>query len=743
MRFFTERPRTLGRIIAFISAVALVSAQPADPALTAADQWKQGHSRHGDAFDAGPRTKPVEMKDIGHVHFPITTKSPEVQKWFDQGVTLLHSFWDYEAERSFRWCLKLEPDNAMAYWGLARAASNDERSREFLAEAVKRKNKVSERERLYIESLEPLQEIESLRDRAPSYRDRNDAHRRVLETICVRYPDDMEARALLALASMGESRYGTEQMVREILAVQPDHPGAHHYRIHNWNHHEPEQALVSCRRYSEIAPGIGHAQHMPGHIYATVGMWNEAAISMDAATRTEIRRMQEQLVFPFNYWNYGHNRNYLSYIQEQLGMASASMTGARQLVEAPLDPKFNADGMYSSHTQGLRAMLRNLIKFEKWDEIVSGKSIPWRDTLHDRMMKSYGECRAWIAKGERFKAERALEIHSGLGREVEKEKSLERIYKIQQQELNGRLDILKGSTLLGLGLLAQAAEDQYDEQQFDNDPPHYPQFLYPELGRAYLDAGSPQLAVKAFEKALTRVRNDLFSLAGLVEAHHALGQEDKARSYMARLLYVTANADKGVAVLERAKVTGVTATPADQSPAPQRSYVAFTLSKYGPALWDPFKAPALAVVDHENKKVSLDDYKGKNVILVFYLGRECLHCMKQLQDIAAKSKDWQRLDTVVLAVSPNKPSENAENLKTLSLPGVRFLSDENATNTRRFRAYDDFEEMEVHSTILIDKQGRVHWARTGGEPFGDMAFLEKQLGRMNASPATPIAAGQP
>ena len=115
----------------------------------------------------------------------------------------------------------------------------------------------------------------------------------------------------------------------------------------------------------------------------------------------------------------------------------------------------------------------------------------------------------------------------------------------------------------------------------------------------------------------------------------------------------------------------MTATPADQSPAPQRSYVAFTLSKYGPALWDPFKAPALAVVDHENKKVSLDDYKGKNVILVFYLGRECLHCMKQLQDIAAKSKDWQRLDTVVLAVSPNKPSENAENLKTLSLPGVR------------------------------------------------------------------------
>ena len=84
---------------------------------------------------------------------------------------------------------------------------------------------------------------------------------------------------------MGDDRYGTELMIREVLAKQPDHPGAHHYRIHNWDYHEPEQALESARRYGEIVPGIGHALHMPGHIFSIVGMWNEAAISMDAATR--------------------------------------------------------------------------------------------------------------------------------------------------------------------------------------------------------------------------------------------------------------------------------------------------------------------------------------------------------------------------------------------------------------------------------------------------------------------------
>ena len=80
----------------------------------------------------------LQMQGIGKVHFPITTKDPEVQKWFDQGVTLLHSFWDYEAERAFRWCLKLEPDNAMVYWGLAKSTAG-KRSEDFTREAAKRK----------------------------------------------------------------------------------------------------------------------------------------------------------------------------------------------------------------------------------------------------------------------------------------------------------------------------------------------------------------------------------------------------------------------------------------------------------------------------------------------------------------------------------------------------------------------------------------------------------------------------
>lgn len=723
------------RAAVFLGAASLLFAET--PANDPAAKYRLGHSRHGDAFDTGPRTRPVAMHDIGLVHVPITTKNPEVQKWFDQGITLLHSFWYYEAERAFRWCLKLEPENAMAWWGLARSVPDETRGRQFIAEAVKRADKLSERERLYIRALEKMQNFDVFRDRSPDFRERNRDYRQVLEAMCLRYPDEVEARAMLALANMwGGDHYGTELIIREILAKEPGHPGAHHYRIHNWNYSEPEAALDSCRKYGQIAPGIGHALHMPGHVYATVGMWQEAAISMDAATRVEIRHMTEQMVFPFNYWNYGHNRNYLSYIQEQLGMAEAAIFGARQLLEAPLDPKENGDRPYGNHSQGLRALVRALLRYERWDDILSPRGIPWRDILIDKAFRHYAETRAWIARGDRIQADRSFAAHAALAEEAGRNDFLKGIYKTQTSELKARMALLAGETLQGLALLGEVAERQYEEQRFDNDPPNYPELLYTSLGREYLKAGSPELAVKAFEKALTLVRNDLFSLAGLVEAHHALAHAEPARAAMARLLFVTSDADRGLPVLERVKATAVRAEPRDSSPAKQRNYKRESLAEYGPAVWQPYAAPSFDAVDHEKKRVTLDEYRGRNVILVFYLGRECLHCMAQLQKIAGSDADWQRTGTVVLAISPNSPEDNADYLKTLSLPGVRVLSDANYTNAHRFKAYDDFEEMEIHATILIDKKGRVHWASIGGEPFGDMAFLLKQVERMNAAAST-------
>jgi peroxiredoxin len=205
-----------------------------------------------------------------------------------------------------------------------------------------------------------------------------------------------------------------------------------------------------------------------------------------------------------------------------------------------------------------------------------------------------------------------------------------------------------------------------------------------------------------------------------VEAHHAAGERNEAESAMSRLLYVASNADKGLATVERARAAGVTASPKDNSPGPQRIYSQVSLDKFGPAAWEPFPAPAL-----------VNEYKGRNVILIFYLGRECLHCMNQLKQINAKHQTWSQFDAVVLAVSPNKIEDTNEAAKKAGLNNIHFLADPDGDKARRFSAYDDFEDMELHATILIDRKGRVHWGSIGGEPFTDMDFLEKQLKRMN------------
>jgi peroxiredoxin len=167
------------------------------------------------------------------------------------------------------------------------------------------------------------------------------------------------------------------------------------------------------------------------------------------------------------------------------------------------------------------------------------------------------------------------------------------------------------------------------------------------------------------------------------------------------------------------------------APGPQRNYLRTSLEKYGPNKWEPYPAPQLDVKDAAGKRVTLEEYRGKNVLLVFYLGEECPHCMRQLHDIGTRKDEWAGLDTMLLAVSSALPKKNASGVKALGELPFRLLSDDDHGNARRFHSYDDFEEIELHSTVLIDKKGRVYWARLGGDPFGDTEFLKKQLERMN------------
>jgi len=692
-----------------------------------------GHSKHGSAFDSGMRTKPWEMKGIGSAPFPITSKNREVQKWFDQGNALLHSFWFEEAERSFRWCLKLDPDCAMAYLGLAMCGFNwfsmeaptfnDKefgRFKTFLTEAGKRKKFASDREVMYIEAYEAAT--------VPKEQNRVKVLTDKLNAIAAKYPEDLEARSEAAFYNIGKiSAQDNETFIKGILAKNPLHPGALHANIHNWDGRSSTRALESCVKYAEASPGIGHAMHMPGHIYSKVGMWHEAAIAMDSATRIELQYMDDRLALPFETWNYPHNRNYLCYIQEQLGMVGMAMQGARDMLSAPRDPEYNAgpEGIITS--QGNGALMRALLKFEKWDEILGKNAIEWDPK--DPNSKS-------------FKALLEAFALNGIGRTAEARGKIEEVKKLHKPSFGEPAEPKVAEALIGLAegkaeesvaLLKKAAEADEKERNsgsFTNDPPFAAWPVYRILGDVLRQRGDQEGAIAAYNKSLALEPNDGFTLSGLALAYHTAGNLDMAAYYAGRLEYVWSKAEPGLKWLEDVRKLGLQLKPIAETPAPERQYEPKSLEKYGPTNWQPFAAPRLAVRDVDGKPVTLDQYKGKNILLVFFLGEACVHCVGQLKSINDKMDEFKARDTVVLGVCSAAPAALKESV-TLGGVGITFLSDNNHENARRFSSYDDFEGMELHSTILIDRDGKIRWKRTGGDPFMKIDFLLKELERVN------------
>lgn len=709
------------------------------PVFAIADD-KPGHSSHGSAFDSGMRTKPWLIPGVGDAPFPITSKNKEVQQWFNQGNALLHSFWWEEAERSFRWCLKLDPDCAMAYWGLAHcgftwfsldAPKFDDkefgRYKTFLREAVKRSGKVTPHEQMYIAALQ-----------ASVTKGGAATMTAKMKEIAKKYPNDNEAKALQALYGIGKTpKDENEKLIQEVLAKNPMHPGALHASIHNWDDGESLKAIKACELYGKAAPGIGHALHMPGHIYSKIGMWNEAAISMDSATRTELRYMNDRLALPFETWNYPHNRNYLCYIQEQLGMASASEKGARDMIAAPRDPELNSlEAGGRIVMEGIFALVRNSIKFEKWDQILAPNFVKWDDKNEFMVwMRTFAETLALTGKGKlaearvRLKALREMDAKMAASDPTAK-----------PGEVSIEVEVAEGHLLLAEGNVEQAQRlfirAQVQEEanrkggRYSNDPPSQAWPVARILGDHYRAKGFNTAAIGHYEHALKNEPNDAFSLSGLAQAYAADGNREKATYYAGRLAYVWANADPGLRWMQEVQKLGLNAKPIAETPAVEQKYNPVSLESFGPSNWAPFNAPKLDVLNINGKPVRLEDYRGKNIVLVFFLGEACVHCVGQLKAINDKMSDFEKQDTVILGVCSASPKSLKESVK-LNPVKIKFLSDTNHENARRFASYDDFENIELHSTIVIDKQGKVRWKRTGGDPFMRIDFLLQELTRIN------------
>ena len=363
-------------------AAATTNAPPDD-----APSVVPGHSLHGEAFNEGPRQPAYLMTGMPDIRFPVTTTNELAQRFFTQGVGQLHGFWYLEAERSFRQAAVHDTNCAMAYWGSAMATiDNAVRSAGFIKEAVERKASVSHREQLWIEALAGF--------RKDPKKDEKERHRdltRALENIVYEFPDDIEAKAFLAVhiwQSAGKglpisSAQAIESLLKEVFAAQPMHP-AHHYRIHLWDgENDPTaiRALPSAARAGQSGAGIAHLWHMPGHTFNKLKRYEDMAWQQEASVRVDNAQIMRDRLLPDQIHNYAHNSEGLAQTFNYVGRVRDAVALTLNMIEMPRHPKLNAldlkeDGTpYASGgntaSHGRRRLMETLLRYELWDDAIA------------------------------------------------------------------------------------------------------------------------------------------------------------------------------------------------------------------------------------------------------------------------------------------------------------------------------------------------------------------------------------
>jgi tetratricopeptide (TPR) repeat protein len=258
---------------------------------------------------------PIHMTGIGNSHIDIKA-TPEAQAWFDQGLTLLHDFWDYESAKAFEQSVRTDPNCAMCYWGLSQAMTfrgEEDKiyAQQALAQAVKLESKASKTDRLYIQAAQ-AESHDDPGGRAPA----TALYRKLVK----KEPHDPEARIFLANSlgdgfdDNGDPKPSTKEKIAILESVLKDAPNdsaANHYWIHAMepsNH--PERAIPSAALLASLAPSSGHMVHMPGHIYYRTGDYASADRWFTASTAADERYMREQHVSVDDDWNYVHNLMY-------------------------------------------------------------------------------------------------------------------------------------------------------------------------------------------------------------------------------------------------------------------------------------------------------------------------------------------------------------------------------------------------------------------------------------------------
>jgi len=504
------------------------------------------------------------FEGLGKAEHSVTTRSPKVQQYFNQGLRLMYAFNHNEAIRAFQEAARLDPQCAMAQWGIALSLGpnynvevDEERSKtayETVQKALKLASAASPQDRAYIEALATRYSSNPKADRKQLDRAYADAMRKVVK----QYPDDLDAATLFAEAMMdlrpwdlwapdGSPLQGTEEIIstlESVLKRNPDHTGANHFYIHAIEaSHLPERGLPSAERLGGLAPAAGHLVHMPAHIYLRLGRYQDAVdcnILAAKVDRDYIAKNQPEGVYPMLY--YPHNVHFLwsalcfegrSTEALKAGEEFTALVPAEMVRQMPM-----LEGFVPTH-------LFTLVRFGKWEEILKQPKPP-EDLTYTTGIWHYARGRALAAQGKPDAAAEELENLAKIIAAMPPDRLLMRhradhLLSVAYNLLAGDLAERQKRTATALVHLREAV--RLEDALLYDEPPAW---FYPTrqtLGAALLKAGRPKDAEVLYLEDLKKYPENGWSLFGLTQSLQAQGRADDAAETEARFKKAWARAD--------------------------------------------------------------------------------------------------------------------------------------------------------------------------------------------------------
>ena len=522
------------------------------------------------ALNARPlqATGPIapRLTGLGDHHFKITTKNPQSQYFFDQGYRLTMGFNHSEALRAFKEAVRLDPGNAMAYWGWALVLGPNlnlpmqegvvAQAYSAIQMAVKLKRQVSVREQAYIEALASRYSNDPKFDRPTLDKAYVDA----MASLVRQYPDDLEAATLYAAALMNTNPWdywyadGTPKPQTEIILStlqsvidrNPDHAGAHHYLIHTVETFRPELGVASADKLGKLMPGAGHLVHMPSHIYMRVGRYADSYATNILAVQADesyITQCRAQGLYPLAY--YPHNLHFLVWSAMFQGRSKEALVAARQVASAiPENSTENSWALYETfRSQPMFVMVR----FGKWAEMLAEPQ-PDETARFMTGVWHYGRGMAYINQGKVIPAQTELAQLVKLRENAESDQSYYlgfgaagALLTIAEEVLTGEIAGKQGKYKDAITHLDRAV--RLEDGLRYNEPSDWYFPVRHVLGALLLEAGYPAEAEVVYWEDLRRNPKNGYSLFGLKQSLIAQGKTDIANVTNARFIRAWQNAD--------------------------------------------------------------------------------------------------------------------------------------------------------------------------------------------------------